>query len=94
MAAAVHVEPAIGERANAQLKHGHILRKLWCSPHRAGRLANAIHVLHNYEPPADQKAHRNGHCGSQVPLVSSQPCRACGVSGEVHALKVTLRRLI
>jgi hypothetical protein len=38
-----------GERANAQLKHWRILHKLRCSPHRAGRLAKAIHVLQNYE---------------------------------------------
>jgi len=34
-----------GERANAQLKTWHILRKLRCCPWRAGQLANAIHVL-------------------------------------------------
>ncbi len=38
-----------GERANAQLKTRRILRKLRCCPHRAGRLAKAIHVLQNYE---------------------------------------------
>jgi hypothetical protein len=38
-----------GERAHAQLKHWRILHKLRCSPHRAGRLAKAIHVLQNYE---------------------------------------------
>jgi hypothetical protein len=38
-----------GERANAQLKHWRILRKLRCSPHRTGRLAKAIHVLQNHE---------------------------------------------
>ena len=38
-----------GERANAQLKYWHILHKLRCSPHRAGHLAKAIHVLQNYE---------------------------------------------
>lgn len=38
-----------GERANAQLKHWRILRKLRCSTHRTGRLAKAIHVLQNYE---------------------------------------------
>jgi len=36
---------ASGERANAQLKSWRILRKLRCSPWRAGRLAKAIHVL-------------------------------------------------
>ncbi len=34
-----------GERANAQLKTWHILRKLRCCPWRGGRLAKAIHVL-------------------------------------------------
>jgi hypothetical protein len=34
-----------GERANAQLKSWRILRKLRCCPHRAGRLAKAIHTL-------------------------------------------------
>jgi hypothetical protein len=34
-----------GERANAQLKNWHILRKLRCCPWRAGQLAKAIHVL-------------------------------------------------
>ena len=41
-----------GERANAQLKTWRILRKLRCCPHRAGRLAKAIHVLQNYEVTA------------------------------------------
>jgi hypothetical protein len=36
-----------GERANAQLKTWRVLRKLRCSPHRAGRLAKAIHLLQN-----------------------------------------------
>jgi hypothetical protein len=36
---------APGERANAQLKSWHILRKLRCCPWRAGHLAKAIHVL-------------------------------------------------
>jgi hypothetical protein len=34
-----------GERANAQLKTWHILRKLRCCPWRAGQLVKAIHVL-------------------------------------------------
>jgi DDE superfamily endonuclease len=34
-----------GERANAQLKNWHILRKLRCCPWQAGQLAKAIHVL-------------------------------------------------
>jgi len=36
---------APGERANAQLKNWHILRKLRCCPWRAGQLAKAIRVL-------------------------------------------------
>jgi hypothetical protein len=36
---------APGERANAQLKSWHLLRKLRCCPWRAGQLAKAIHVL-------------------------------------------------
>jgi hypothetical protein len=36
---------APGERANAQLKCWHILRKLRCCPWRAGQLAKAIHAL-------------------------------------------------
>jgi hypothetical protein len=38
-----------GERANAQLKNWRILRKLRCCPHKAGRLAKAIHVLQDHE---------------------------------------------
>jgi hypothetical protein len=34
-----------GERANAQLKNWHILRKLRCCPCGAGQLAKTIHVL-------------------------------------------------
>jgi hypothetical protein len=34
-----------GERANAQLKSWHILRKLRCCPWKAGLIAKAIHVL-------------------------------------------------
>jgi hypothetical protein len=41
-----------GERANAQLKYWRILHKLRARPHRAGRLAKAIHVLQNYEVTA------------------------------------------
>ena len=36
---------APGERANAQLKTWHVLRKLRCCPWRAGQLAKAIDVL-------------------------------------------------
>jgi hypothetical protein len=36
---------APGERANAQLKTWHILRKLRCCPWKAGQMAKAIHVL-------------------------------------------------
>ncbi|SDL51270.1 DDE superfamily endonuclease [Nonomuraea maritima] len=38
-----------GERANAQLKNWRILRKLRCSPSKAGHLCKAIAVLQNYE---------------------------------------------
>ncbi|MFI0424762.1 transposase family protein [Spongiactinospora sp. 9N601] len=38
-----------GERANAQLKSWAILRKLRCSPSKAGHLCKAIAVLQNYE---------------------------------------------
>ena len=41
-----------GERANAQLKSWHILRKLRCCPWRAGQLAKAIHVLQIHEANA------------------------------------------
>ena len=37
------------ERANAQLKTWHILRKLRCCPWKAGHLAKAIHVLQTRE---------------------------------------------
>ena len=37
------------ERAIAQLKTWRILRKLRCCPHKAGRLAKAIHVLQDRE---------------------------------------------
>jgi hypothetical protein len=40
---------APGERANAQLKSWHILRKLRCCPWQAGRIAKAIHVLQTRE---------------------------------------------
>jgi hypothetical protein len=40
---------APAERANAQLKTWHILRKLRCCPWRAGQLAKAIHVLQAHE---------------------------------------------
>jgi len=40
---------APGERANAQLRTWHILRKLRCCPWRAGHLAKAIHVLQTRE---------------------------------------------
>jgi hypothetical protein len=40
---------APAERANAQLKTWHILRKLHCCPWRAGQLAKAIHVLQAHE---------------------------------------------
>lgn len=38
-----------GERANAQLKSWRILRRLRCSPSKAGYLCKAIAVLQNYE---------------------------------------------
>jgi len=38
-----------GERANAQLKTWHILRKLRCCPWQAGHIAKAIHVLQTRE---------------------------------------------
>jgi hypothetical protein len=41
-----------GERANVQLKYWRVLHKLRCSPHRAGRMAKAIHVLQNYKATA------------------------------------------
>lgn len=37
-----------GERANAQLKSWRILRKLRCSPSKAGHLVKAIAVLQNH----------------------------------------------
>jgi DDE superfamily endonuclease/Helix-turn-helix of DDE superfamily endonuclease len=40
---------APGERANAQLEHWGILRKLRCCPWRAGQIAKAIHVLQTRE---------------------------------------------
>ncbi|MCR3745546.1 DDE superfamily endonuclease, partial [Actinomadura glauciflava] len=44
-----------GERANAQLKSWRILRKLRCCPHRAGRIAKAIHALQLRETAARLK---------------------------------------
>ncbi|MEU9832582.1 transposase family protein [Streptosporangium sp. NPDC048047] len=38
-----------GERANAQLKSWRLLRRLRCSPSKAGHLCKAIAVLQNYE---------------------------------------------
>ena len=38
-----------GERANAQIKTWKLLRKLRCSPSKAGHLVKAIAVLQNYE---------------------------------------------
>src|SRR5689334_4738653 len=40
---------APGERANAQLKHWGILRKLRCCPWRAGQIAKAIYALQTRE---------------------------------------------
>jgi hypothetical protein len=41
-----HAQPrSPGERANAQLKTWHILRKLRCCPWKAGQMAKAIHLL-------------------------------------------------
>src|ERR1051326_6000195 len=40
---------APAERANAQLKTWHILRKLRCCPWRAGQIAKAVHVLQTRE---------------------------------------------
>jgi DDE superfamily endonuclease/Helix-turn-helix of DDE superfamily endonuclease len=40
---------APGERANAQLKTWHVLRKLRCCPWKAGQIAKAIHVLQTRE---------------------------------------------
>ncbi|MGW4644566.1 transposase family protein [Sphaerisporangium sp. NPDC004334] len=40
-----------GERANAQLKSWRILRKLRCSPSKAGHLCKAIAVLQNHRAP-------------------------------------------
>jgi hypothetical protein len=40
---------APGERASAQLKTWHILRKLRCCPWRTGQIAKAIHVLQTRE---------------------------------------------
>jgi hypothetical protein len=42
-----------GERANAQLKTWHILRKLRCCPWRAGQLAKAIHAVQIREAKQD-----------------------------------------
>jgi hypothetical protein len=42
---------APGERANAQLKTWHILRKLRCCPWKAGHIGKAIHVLQTRETP-------------------------------------------
>ncbi|WP_372455395.1 transposase family protein [Nonomuraea ceibae] len=41
-----------GERANAQLKSWKILRKLRCSPSKAGHLCKAISVLQNHRARA------------------------------------------
>jgi hypothetical protein len=45
----IGVRPGPGERANAQLKTWHILRKLRCCPWKAGHIAKAIHVLQTRE---------------------------------------------
>jgi hypothetical protein len=43
-----------GERANAQLKTWRVLRKLRSSPHRAGRIAKAVHTLQTHELAATE----------------------------------------
>ena len=47
---------APGERANAQLKTWHTLRKLRCCPWKAGQIAKAIHVLQTRENRRMKKA--------------------------------------
>lgn len=47
--AALALLRSLGERACAQLKTWDILRELRCCPWRAGRLAQAIHVLRTRE---------------------------------------------
>jgi len=64
---------APGERANAQLKTWHILRKLRCCPWRAGQLAKAIHALETH-------AAKEGGKGS-VPVGDPSVFTICGEGG-------------
>src|SRR5690606_4155614 len=61
-----------GERAIAQLKTWRILRKLRCCPHKAGRLAKAIHVLQDREISAATRGGKafNGHMSAGLETVS------------------------
>jgi hypothetical protein len=59
---------APGERANAQLKTWHILRKLRCCPWRAGHLAKAIHVLQTRET----KDEKGSLCAIGAPAVRTR----------------------
>ncbi|TDD56978.1 hypothetical protein E1286_01350 [Nonomuraea terrae] len=45
-----------GERAHAQLKSWRILRKLRCSPGKAGYLCKAVAVLQNHHAAGGRKA--------------------------------------
>ena len=72
-----------GERANAQLKTWHILRKLRCCPWRAGQLAKAIHVLQIRETNAGCRvgSWRGGIVRREVPqpLFPGFPLRAASL---------------
>jgi hypothetical protein len=53
------------ERANAQLKTWHILRKLRCCPCRAGQLAKAIHRSSDLR----DRRMKNAHCATVLLVI-------------------------
>jgi hypothetical protein len=87
-----------GERANAQLKNWHILRKLRCCPWRAGQIAKAIHVLqsarsldenaHCLERRADIRAPGEGHPPRTPKVIAgSAPVDRRRMSHEDHTIE-------
>jgi hypothetical protein len=63
-----------GERANAQLKSWHILRKIRCCPGRAGQLAKAIHVLQVREAKTGRKRFTECDCSRSRVMTYQAPC--------------------
>jgi hypothetical protein len=64
---------APGERASAQLKTWHILRKLRCCPWKAGHIAKAIHVFQTRETAGRKGSLSTAPNGASTPCASSSP---------------------